>query len=64
MLREWYEDERRAGREKARHLVEQILATGLEAFREPPTLPPIRKDEIELVCWLAIAPEAVTATKA
>jgi hypothetical protein len=64
MLREWYEDERRAGREQARHLVEQIIATGLEPFREPPTLPPIRKNEIELVCRLAIAPEAVTATKA
>jgi hypothetical protein len=62
MLREWFEDERRAGRDKARCLVEQILGTGLEPFREPPTLPPIRKDEIELVCWLAITPETVTHT--
>jgi hypothetical protein len=64
MLREWFEDEHRTGRDKARHLVEQILGTGLEPFREPPTLPPIRKDEIELVCWLAITPDAVTTPRA
>jgi hypothetical protein len=58
MLRSWYEDEKRAGFDKARHLIEQILATGLEPFREPPTLPPIEVENIELICWLALSPNA------
>jgi hypothetical protein len=57
MLRQWYEDEARAGTAKAAHLIDKILETGLEPFREPPTLAPIRVDEIELVCWMAISPE-------
>jgi len=47
----------RAGVAKALYLIDCILETGLEPFREPPTLPPIRLDEIELLCWLAISPE-------
>jgi hypothetical protein len=58
LLREWFEDESRSGAAKSAYLIEQILKTGLEPFREPPTLPPIRVDEIELICWLAITPEA------
>jgi superfamily II DNA or RNA helicase len=57
MLREWFEDEGRDGTDKSAFLLDQILATGLEPFREPPTLPPIGLNEIELVCWLAILPE-------
>lgn len=57
MLRDWFEDELRAGAQKAAQLIEQILGTGLEPFREPPTLPPIRPDEIELICWLAVSPD-------
>jgi hypothetical protein len=56
MLRDWYEDEARAGIAKAAYLIDNILETGLEPFREPPTLAPIRPDEIELVCWMAISP--------
>jgi hypothetical protein len=56
MLRGWFIDETRAGPEKARYLIDQILETGLEPFNEPPTLPPIRLEEIELICWLAISP--------
>jgi hypothetical protein len=56
MLREWYEDETRSGAAKVLHLIERILDTGVEPFREPPTLPPIRREEIELVCWMAILP--------
>jgi hypothetical protein len=56
MLREWYDDETRAGTAKAAYLIDNILETGLEPFREPPTLAPIRLDEIELVCWMAISP--------
>ncbi len=58
MLRIWFADETRAGAEKSRYLIEEILATGLEAFREPPTLPPIGLEDIELVCWLAVSPDS------
>ena len=56
MLREWYEDETRTGAAKSAFLIDKILETGLEPFREPPALTPIRVEEIELVCWTAISP--------
>ncbi len=56
MLREWFDDETRAGTAKAAYLIDNILETGLEPFREPPILAPIHLDEIELVCWMAISP--------
>ena len=56
MLREWFEDETRTGAAKAAYLIDKILESGLEPFREPPTLAPIRMDEIELVCWMALSP--------
>src|SRR5262249_19306025 len=37
--------------------IDRILDTGLEPFRGPEPLPPIRLDEIELVCRLALSPE-------
>ena len=58
MLREWFEDETRTGATQSAFLIDKILETGLEPFREPPTLAPIRTDEIELVCWMAILPNA------
>jgi Helicase conserved C-terminal domain/PLD-like domain/SNF2-related domain len=58
LLREWFADETRAGAAKAAFLIDKILETGLEPFREPPTLPPIDINEIELVCWMAISPDA------
>ena len=56
MLRGWYDDEERTGTQKAAYLIDKILETGLEPFREPPTLTPIRLDEVELICWMAISP--------
>jgi hypothetical protein len=56
MLREWFDDETRTGPAKAAYQIDKILETGLEPFREPPTLAPIRLEEIELVCWMAISP--------
>ena len=57
MLREWFENDTHAGVAKAAYLINQILDTGLEPFRGPDPLPPIRFEEIELVCWLALSPE-------
>jgi hypothetical protein len=59
MLRDWFKDEERGGATKAGYLIDKILETGLEPFREPPTLAPIRRDEIELVCWMALSPQAL-----
>jgi Helicase conserved C-terminal domain len=63
MLREWFDDETRTGAAKAAYIIDKIIETGLEPFRQPPTLDPIRKEEIELVCWMAISPtDASTQT--
>ena len=62
MLRDWFEDDTRAGTAKAAYLINQLLETGLEPFRGPEPLPPIRFDEIELVCWLALSPEPQPVT--
>jgi hypothetical protein len=56
MLREWYADDARTGHEKNAYLIDQVLEAGLEPFREPPMLPPITLDDIELLCWMAISP--------
>jgi hypothetical protein len=60
MLRSWFADESTSGARKTLWLIERILETGLEPFQEPPTLAPIRIDEIELVCWLALSPAQTT----
>jgi len=56
MLREWFGDEANGGLATAAYLIDRILETGREPFRGPEPLPPICLDEIELVCWLALAP--------
>lgn len=58
MLRDWFNRDDISGAEKARHLIEQVLGTGIESFREPPTLPPIGANDVELVCWMAITPSS------
>jgi hypothetical protein len=47
-----------AGAARATYLGDQILETGFEPFCRSEPLPPIRFDEIELACWLALSPEA------
>ena len=39
---------------KARGVVEAVEKIGLEPFHAPAPLPPIRAEEVHLVCWLAI----------
>jgi hypothetical protein len=63
MLREWFDDETQIGAAKAEYLIERILGTGREPFRSPDPLPPIRLDEIELVCWLAISPDEASSRR-
>ncbi len=55
MLRGWLEDDELEGAEKAAALVQRILDSGLEPFRQPPLLPPISEDDIDLICWMALS---------
>jgi hypothetical protein len=38
-------------------LVEEVEKIGVEPFQAPAPLPPIERDEIHLVCWLALESE-------
>jgi len=62
MLRDWFKSDAEAGVTKARKLVAAILDTGLEPFDQPPVLPPIETEDIQLVCWLGLAPSAAVST--
>ena len=54
MLRQWFKDHQDEGEAGARFIVEQVLDTGLERVEPAQPLPPIRPDDIELLCWMAI----------
>lgn len=57
LLRDQYRKvEGQSGTGGAQALVEWILGVGIEAFQPPAPLPPIKADDIELICWLAISP--------
>ena len=43
--------------ERSRKLIEEIELIGAEPFQTPEPLPPIERDEIYLICWLAIQAE-------
>jgi len=42
---------------KSRAIVEEVERIGLQPFAAPDPLPPIRPDEVHLICWLAIESE-------
>ncbi len=58
LLSGWFksgeDEDQPRGRDLAYRLVEKILKTGLEPSKPPPPLPLIEKDEIKLLCWMAI----------
>lgn len=54
MLRGWFDKDNVDGVAHARSLIEQILETGLEPVEPPQPLPPIKPDDINLICWLGI----------
>ena len=54
MLRGWFDASEHKGAALARFLIDQILDTGLEPTTPPPPLPPIEKEDIELLCWMGI----------
>jgi hypothetical protein len=48
-------EERRASRsEPSIAIVDRILETGLEPFSQPPLLPPIEEEDVELICWMGV----------
>ena len=57
MLRGWFDSSEHKGAALARFLTDQILDTGLEPTIPPPPLPPIEKEDIELLCWMGIERE-------
>ncbi len=58
MLRDWFnagkDQDRPKEQDLAHDLVENVLETGLEPSQPPPHLPLIEKDDIKLLCWMAI----------
>jgi len=57
-LRDVFRQEITEPAEKSRMLIEAIEEIGIEPFEAPKPLPPIKEEEIHLVCWMAL--EAVT----
>jgi hypothetical protein len=55
LLRAEFTKEYAAKPARARAIVEAVEKIGLEPFQAPRPLPPIRSDDVHLVCWLAIA---------
>ena len=67
MLRRWFgsgsqpeadPSERPRGPALSHHLIDRVLATGLEPLQPPPVLPIIEPTEVELICWMGIETEA------
>jgi hypothetical protein len=53
-LRAVFQQEHAGHGAKGKALVEEIERLGLEPFQAPDPKPPIRADEVHLVCWLAM----------
>ncbi len=60
LLSGWFENMDGDNSDEYRSLVENILDSGLTPFEQPPLLPPIELDDIELYCWMAIEREGKT----
>ena len=54
LLRAAFQQEYAGQGAKARVLVEAVEKIGLAPFHAPAPLPPIRVEEVHLVCWLAL----------
>lgn len=56
-LREVWKEEHPSHQAKALALIEAVEETGIEPFEQPERFPKIERDEVRLVCWLAIQAE-------
>ncbi len=59
MLRDWFKSEELHQAELAKFLVDRIIDTGIESIPEPPVLPPINEEDVELLCWIGIESENI-----
>lgn len=57
LLREQFNSDQDTGKEKSKRLINWVIETGLEPAGSPDPLPPISKEDVKLICWLAITSE-------
>lgn len=55
LLREVFEDEGLTPVEKSRQVIARIKELGLQPYKAPEPLPPIRPEDVRLVCWMAVS---------
>ena len=56
-LRMVWKEEYPSNEEKTKALVKAVEDSGIEPYEEPEMFPKIEREEIRLICWLAIAAE-------
>jgi hypothetical protein len=61
LLRQHFRSREHVGRAKSQALIDWILSTGLERAVPPDPLPPIREEDVCLICWMAIDASVCTA---
>ena len=54
-LKEWFNSD--GNESKSSYIIKKVLASGLEPFKTQTPLPPIKKEDIELIVWMGIVPE-------
>ena len=57
LLRIVFEGEYASAEAKSVALIEEVERIGLEPFQAPEPLPPIQRDDVHLICWMAIEAE-------
>ena len=57
-LRLWFDNNEKTGTAKASDIIDKVINSGLEPFITPDPLPPIDKEDIELLVWMAINSDA------
>lgn len=61
-LREVFEQDFPSSAEKVRALVRTVERLGIEPYRAPEPLPPIREEDVRLVAWMALEAETESRT--
>jgi len=61
LLRQHFRSREHVGRAKSQTLINWILSTGLERAVPPDPLPPIREEDVCLICWMAVDASVCTA---
>lgn len=56
-LRDEFSLEDKVGVEKAKKLIEWVLDTGIPPVEVPKPLEPINREDVRMLCWMAIEPE-------